>query len=93
MYSVYDGDGELVATFTQWDAAHRWAHVRALEPRVPLPLEIESEPGRRGKPVTWRIGRDRCQRVSARGRARPVACLFAAAADDRCGRGSPAHLR
>ena len=39
---VYDGDGELVATFPSFFTAHGWAVERAVEPATALPVQITS---------------------------------------------------
>ncbi|KDA43873.1 hypothetical protein BMG523Draft_01255 [Frankia sp. BMG5.23] len=56
-FQVYDGDGELVATFPEWEAAHNWAHLRANEPVTSRPVQIEDRVERR----TWTIEADRCR--------------------------------
>ncbi len=56
-YQVYDGDGELVGTFLEWEAAHSWAHLRAVESGTLLPVQIEDRADRR----TWTIEGDRCR--------------------------------
>ncbi len=56
-FLVFDGDGELVATFPEWGSAHTWAHQRSMEPRTPQPVQIEDRCDRR----TWTIEAGRCQ--------------------------------
>lgn len=56
-FQVYDGDGELVATFPEWERAHTWAHLRAAEKETRLPVQIEDRSERR----TWTIDVDRCR--------------------------------
>jgi hypothetical protein len=56
-FQVYDGDGELVATFPEWEEAHSWAHHRAAEPATRNPVQIEDRVERR----TWTIEADRCR--------------------------------
>jgi hypothetical protein len=56
-FLVFDGDGELVATFHEWDAAHAWAHLRSVEPLTVAPVQIEDRVGRR----TWTIEAGRCR--------------------------------
>ncbi|SNQ51809.1 conserved hypothetical protein [Frankia canadensis] len=56
-FQVYDGDGELVATFPEWEAAHSWAHRRAAEPAARNPVQIEDRVERR----TWTIDTDQCR--------------------------------
>ncbi len=56
-FLVFDGDGELVATFPEWGSAHAWAHLRAMEPRTPQPVQVEDRCDRR----TWTIEAGRCR--------------------------------
>ncbi|MGF7234396.1 MAG: hypothetical protein ACQSGP_05480 [Frankia sp.] len=56
-YLVFDADGELVATFASWDAAHAWSHLRAAEPLTMLPVRIEDHIERR----TWTVDADQCR--------------------------------
>ncbi len=56
-YLVFDADGELVATFTSWDSAHAWSHLRAAEPLTMLPVRIEDHLDRR----TWTVDADQCR--------------------------------
>ncbi|WP_240724258.1 hypothetical protein [Frankia sp. B2] len=55
---VLDGDGVLITSFprAEFDRAHRWAHARAGEPVVELPILVEDLLVR----VTWTIGRTSC---------------------------------
>ncbi|WP_261553942.1 hypothetical protein [Frankia tisae] len=56
-FQVYDGDGELVATFREWEAAHSWAHRRATEAGTRIPVQVEDRVERR----TWTIEADQCR--------------------------------
>jgi hypothetical protein len=56
-YLVFDGDGELVGTFRDWEAAHTWAHQRSAEPLTALPVQIEDRVGRR----TWTVEGGSCR--------------------------------
>ncbi|EIV94625.1 hypothetical protein [Frankia sp. QA3] len=56
-FQVYDGDGELVATFPEWEAAHSWAHRRAAEVGTRNPVQVEDRAERR----TWTIEADQCR--------------------------------
>ncbi|CAO5158456.1 conserved hypothetical protein [Frankia sp. AiPs1] len=56
-FQVYDGDGELVASFPEWETAHSWAHRRAAEPATHTPVQIEDRSDRR----TWTVDGDRCR--------------------------------
>jgi hypothetical protein len=56
-FQVYDGDGELVATFPEWETAHSWAHRRATEPAARNPVQIEDRVERR----TWTIDMEQCR--------------------------------
>jgi hypothetical protein len=56
-FRVYDGDGALVGDFAAWLSAHRWAHQRAGEPEVRLPVEIED----RARLYVEQVWPDRCQ--------------------------------
>jgi hypothetical protein len=48
---VFDGDGSLVATFTDATAAHAWAHSRAAESATRLPVQVEDRAGRTTRTV------------------------------------------
>lgn len=56
-FLVFDGDGDLVATFAAWDDAHAWAHGRATEPATVNPLQVEDRIERR----TWTVSGERCR--------------------------------
>jgi hypothetical protein len=56
-FLVFDGDGELVATFPEWETAHGWAHLRSVEPLTPQPVQVED----REKRQTWTIEAGRCR--------------------------------
>jgi NADH:ubiquinone oxidoreductase subunit len=56
-FLVFDGDGELVATFPEWESAHGWAHLRSVEPLTPQPVQVED----REKRQTWTIESGRCR--------------------------------
>jgi len=56
-FLVFDGDGELVATFPDWEKAHLWAHQRSAEPTTVGPVQIEDRVERR----TWTVSPDRCR--------------------------------
>jgi hypothetical protein len=56
-YLVFDGDGELVGSFPDWEAAHTWAHRRSAEPLTPQPVQIEDRVGRR----TWTVEGGSCR--------------------------------
>lgn len=58
--NVYDGDGVLVGTFADWDAAHDWAHGRVMEPRTRLPVEVEDRASR----MTWVVEPLECRITS-----------------------------
>ena len=56
-FLVFDGDGELVATFPEWEKAHSWAHQRSAESSTVGPVQIEDRVERR----TWTVTADRCR--------------------------------
>ncbi|WP_238428544.1 hypothetical protein [Frankia nepalensis] len=56
-YLVFDGDGELVGSFPDWETAHIWAHRRSVEPRTSRPVQIEDRAGRR----TWTVEGGNCR--------------------------------
>jgi hypothetical protein len=56
-FLVFDGDGELVATFPEWETAHSWAHLRSVEPLTPQPVQLED----RQKRQTWTVEGGRCR--------------------------------
>jgi hypothetical protein len=60
---VFDFEGEHLASFAGWDAAHEWARLQALMNGVPTPLEVEDR--RRG--VGCRVWADRCETTSLDG--------------------------
>ena len=58
---VFDYEGEYLASFPGWDAAHAWARLQALMNGVQTPLEVEDR--RRG--VGCRVWADRCETTPA----------------------------
>jgi hypothetical protein len=56
-FLVFDGDGELVATFRMWEDAHMWAHDRAADPLTSQPIQIEDREDRR----TWTLDDGGCR--------------------------------
>jgi hypothetical protein len=56
-FLVFDGDGELVGSFPDWEAAHTWAHRRSAEPLTAQPVQIEDRVGRR----TWTVEGGSCR--------------------------------
>ncbi len=59
---VYDYEGEHLASFTTWDAAHEWAHLQAALGSVATPVEIED---RRHRRLARRVWADRCEQMHA----------------------------
>ncbi|OAA26678.1 hypothetical protein UG55_101334 [Frankia sp. EI5c] len=56
-FLVFDGDGELVATFAGWEDAHSWAHLRSTEPASIGPVQVEDRAERR----TWTVDGPQCR--------------------------------
>lgn len=56
-FLVFDGDGELMGSFPDWETAHAWAHRRSTEPSTSRPLQVEDRTGRR----TWTIDGAGCR--------------------------------
>ncbi|EFC81530.1 hypothetical protein FrEUN1fDRAFT_5359 [Parafrankia sp. EUN1f] len=61
-FQVFDGDGQFVGVFGNWEAAHAWGHRRAAEPLARLPIRIEDQLDRR----TWTVEPGLCQLVVGR---------------------------
>ncbi len=59
-YSVINGYGEQLAAFAEWDEAHQWAHLTAMDDQVILPLEVED----RSQRITRRITRETCELIA-----------------------------
>lgn len=58
---VYDYEGEHLASFASWDAAHEWAHMQAALGGVATPVEVED----RHHGLARRVWAERCERVHA----------------------------
>ncbi|OHV45066.1 hypothetical protein BBK14_09925 [Parafrankia soli] len=56
-FLVFDGDGELVGTFAEWEDAHSWAHLRSAEPANTGPVQVEDRAERR----TWTVSGEQCR--------------------------------
>lgn len=59
-YDVCDAQGEVLGTFDAFEAAHGWAHQRAGEPDVDLPLTVDDRRTR----VSRRVWPARCELVA-----------------------------
>lgn len=70
-FLVFDGDGEPVATFSTWESAHVWSHMRASEPLTLLPVRIEDHLER----CTWTIDADQCRMTAWRRDLEHRVCL------------------
>ncbi len=77
-FLVFDGDGELVATFRTWEEAHAWAHQRATEPRTSLPVQLEDRLARR----TWTMDDGGCRMTVWRRQVEYRYCSGPITADD-----------
>ncbi|WP_322748296.1 MULTISPECIES: hypothetical protein [unclassified Frankia] len=59
-FHVYDRDGEVVASFDDWDTAHAWAHEQATDPATRAPLDVDDRPNR----ITRRVHPRGCEFIA-----------------------------
>jgi hypothetical protein len=59
-FHVFDGHGEMLGSFTDWDSAHAFAHEVVALPRTATPVEVDD----RRQRLSRRVWAHRCEFVT-----------------------------